>query len=501
MKPNHLLVPEINYELRIRGVITNRDIHDKRKILGKELRREANRNVRIEDPNFVYDTERLEIDATLRSIELLIQEFEGSVTDSAYNRIQSRLIHVSGRIKRMALTDDDGPEAELFKNEAYATCLTLEADLDTRVTVDATQPLTLVNAAPAPTVVTVHEPSKLVDLGRWDIKFDGTRNTVGVKTFLERVDELAEARRVNKKQLFESAVDLFSGDALLWLRHVKKSEAVKDWDGLVTKLEQDFLRKDYDEELWISIKSRKQQESEPVVIFIAVMESLFSCLSTPAAVVTKIKWIQRNLKREYVRQLALNNYQSVEELLKDVKKLEEVLGEDVCRDYSSDRRKSCQELEIDSVPSSSRECTGINEPTKFNFDRKYKKNSNFFHKENYSHGGYNSRVFNNSQNSRNPQRVSREIGVVNTSRTNKDKFQKFRGHSENFPVNNLQPAGISSVQIVPTQGAIKKTNCWNCGRPNHTFRACRQKRGKFCYKCGKPDVITPNCDRCSAGNA
>lgn len=37
MKPRHLLATELNYELRIRGVESNRDVNDKRKILSRLL--------------------------------------------------------------------------------------------------------------------------------------------------------------------------------------------------------------------------------------------------------------------------------------------------------------------------------------------------------------------------------------------------------------------------------------------------------------------------------
>lgn len=40
--------------------------------------------------------------------------------------------------------------------------------------------------------------------------------TTGVNQFLERVSELTSNRHVSEEQLFNQAVDLFSGDALTW---------------------------------------------------------------------------------------------------------------------------------------------------------------------------------------------------------------------------------------------------------------------------------------------
>lgn len=495
MKPNHLLVNEINYELRIRGIETNRDIHDKRKILGKAIQKEKNRNIDLVDPKFVYETERREITVTLESIRQLVQDFEGPITDSVYGRIHSRLTHVIGRIKRMVIIAENGPEAELFKKESYATCLTLEAELDEHVTVDTTQPSTLGTPAPAPTtIVTIPESSKKVDIFKWDVKFDAESNTLGVKAFLERINELAEARHVSKLQLFESAVDLFSGNALYWFRHLKKSESIKNWDDLVSKLERDFLGSDYDEELWSLIKSRKQQKGEPAVIFIAIMESFFSQLSSPPAVVTKIKWMQRNLKGEYVKQLALNHYQSVEDLLKDVKILEEVLSEPSLENCKNNSSNVCNfDLNFDSepVPSSSRGFNRNKKSSNFNSNKEYKRDYNSSHHVNYYSGGHNN-SHRNSQNFVNS-------NIHTTSKTFK-RFSNQRDNNENSKRAVQGCGSTSNVNVVETHGAIKKTICWNCKRPNHTFKVCRQKRNMFCYKCGKPDVTSRDCDRCT-GNA
>lgn len=81
---------------------------------------------------------------------------------------------------------------------------------------------------------------------------------------------------------------------------------------------------DYDEVVWETIKNRKQYSDEPVVIFVSVLEQLFSRLSSTPAVVTKIKWIQKHLRPEFVERLALNKFNSVEELLRDVKSLAKV---------------------------------------------------------------------------------------------------------------------------------------------------------------------------------
>ncbi|KAG5872091.1 hypothetical protein JTB14_006437 [Gonioctena quinquepunctata] len=107
MKPNHLLVSEINYELKIRGVVTSRDVHEKRKILSKALQKERNRDIVYVDPDFDCDTERVAVQATLDSIREMIQDFEGTTSDSVYCRAQTRLTHIINRIKRIVTGSED----------------------------------------------------------------------------------------------------------------------------------------------------------------------------------------------------------------------------------------------------------------------------------------------------------------------------------------------------------------------------------------------------------
>nr|XP_041631159.1 uncharacterized protein LOC121502206 [Drosophila kikkawai] len=46
-----------------------------------------------------------------------------------------------------------------------------------------------------------------------------------------------------------------------------------------------------------------------------------------------------------------------------------------------------------------------------------------------------------------------------------------------------------------------RLTCWNCGQTDHGFSDCPSAERKiFCYRCGKPEVVTPSCPVC-AGNA
>lgn len=49
--------------------------------------------------------------------------------------------------------------------------------------------------------------------------------------------------------------------------------------------------------------------------------------------------------------------------------------------------------------------------------------------------------------------------------------------------------------------AIGDLICWNCREPGHMFMDCPVvERKLFCYRCGRPNVITPKCPKCQSGN-
>lgn len=483
MKPRHLLAAELNYELRIRGVESNRDVNDKRKILSRLLARDrnGNRECKLEDPKYDFETERAAIVNTLDSIKAAVQEFEGPATDSAYARLQSRLIHVTERVKRIVVPDQDGEDVALFKNESYASCLTFEAELDERVAIEQ-NPANVSITAPIVNSTTgtvrVQESTKPANIYKWDVKFDGTSKTLGVKAFLERVKELAQARQVSKKQLYDSAADLIDGNARLWLRRVKENGSVTDWDSLVSKLERDFLVDDYDEELWQFIKTRKQKHDESVVIYVSVMESLFDRLSSPAAVSTKIKWIVRNLKSEYVKLLALEKLDNIEDLIKAARRLEVVLFEQL--NETSNFRKSRLGMFESVTPNSS--------PRSFSNSTVHSRSRDEESRPPYQQ--YNSGL--RCRNSLNNHRTDHSCRSFNND--HRSFVNNVNVEEELIPVHSRRREGTAN------EGNMTSVMCWNCKKRGHTYQDCRQRRSKFCYRCGLPNVTVASCKRCS-GNA
>lgn len=64
---------------------------------------------------------------------------------------------------------------------------------------------------------------------------------------------------------------------------------------------------------------------------------------------------------------------------------------------------------------------------------------------------------------------------------------------------SINPDEDQNLEIAALGGPI---TCWNCRKTGHMFIDCTAtERNIFCYRCGKPDTITPFCPKCKSGNS
>ena len=428
---------EVEYELLIRRVRTSRPVKEKRRLLEHEFLKEKSTPLNICVESLDFETDRGEIETTLESVTTLILEFEsGSITDSLCRRIASRLNHVRGRIMRMPTSETDLDTTRGVRDELYATCLTLEADLRDRiVTSPGYSPLSLLWVPSSPGS-SKESTSKVVPVCKWGLTFSGEASD-DLCAFLERVKELAVARNVSSRDLFRDAVDLFSGNALIWYRSVR--DRLSDWNSLEKSLKKDFLPSDYDDVLWAQIRQRFQRNDEQVVIYFALMESYFGRLSETPPEEVKVRWLRRLIRPEYVTPLALHDVGTVQQLRDLCKKLESSsLSHPVSRQISKTPISSVRPglSLVDAVgPSASPESTSS---TREELDK--------------------------------------------PKNEGKHRFRKAG-----------RPAKVSSQ-------TEERVRCYNCGELNHFHAYCTQERTRFCYKCGTKGVITADCTNCQPKN-
>src|SRR5436190_17492362 len=83
---------------------------------------------------------------------------------------------------------------------------------------------------------------KSIPVYKWDLKFSNSPGQ-SIASFLERVEELRRARGVTHEELFDSAVDLFTGSALIWYRST--ISRIFTWNELCNEMRTVFQAPDY----------------------------------------------------------------------------------------------------------------------------------------------------------------------------------------------------------------------------------------------------------------
>lgn len=156
-----------------------------------------------------------------------------------------------------------------------------------------------------------YHKTKSIPVYKWGIKFNH-ENKQSIGSFLERVEELRRARGVSEQELFESAVDLFEGSALVWYRST--INRISSWKALCKEMRTVFQAPDYEFRLQQEIFSRMQGDHESIDLFIAAMEGLYSRLSENVPETVKLNQIYNNLHPQLQDRLAMFDISSIEEL-------------------------------------------------------------------------------------------------------------------------------------------------------------------------------------------
>lgn len=284
------------------------------------------------------------------------------------------------------------------------------------------------------------QPSKGLDLHKWQLKFSGDDSKESLASFLCRVDDKCRSRNISPEFLYQNCAELFEGSALVWYRAFRDS--FTGWAGLITKLKIAFQDRDYDYKLKEEIRSRKQGKDESVSIFIAKMLNLFSRLSHPLSAEEQLEIIEHNILPYYQRPLALSPHRNIEELHSFLLRIE--IGEARSVHHAG---TNVRILEPDLQPG----CTPMV----------------------------------NSNNSSIPLR-SHRVAAMDDSQS---YYPQHPERPRQLAIRNFTPR----PHFRPANSAVGE--CWNCGGP-HKFRNCNQPWNLFCHRCGFRDARSRDCPRC-----
>lgn len=312
MDPNDLKSFEIDYEILSRNLQLPTTQAKKRSLLRINLNKEKiNKRTEFHQP-YEFSQNIDELSDSLDEIsELLESDDTKKPKKLLLRRINSRLVHVENRISGITPTETENNLLEEF-NDRLLGLRTIYQNLWDSL-LEPSTPLVgqEVNNQSTVTSVATPKPNR-VPVYKWNITFSGDPRRENLISFLERVEELQEARGLSKEELFQSAIDLFSGPVLLYFRNIKSE--VASWDELVERLKQDFLPVDFELSLMDDIRSRTQGPNENVMQYIDVMLTLFKRLTRPLTDKEKLTQIVRNLNPYFLDRVSLKEIDGVDQL-------------------------------------------------------------------------------------------------------------------------------------------------------------------------------------------
>lgn len=191
------------------------------------------------------------------------------------------------------------------------------------------------NALPIPSSTPFPQPSSLqnvtvVQSGNLfnDIRKFSYNGKTCPRSFLSRLEEFRITRNLPKSKLIEYGFELFSGDALHWFRFQKNRSPNITWDELSALLVENFLTSDYDEKLIQAIRDRTQGLDESLIIYISIMSSMFSRLTTKLSEDDQLKILLKNIRPSYSLFVNPKEVNSIDSLLSAGRLYERFLDKD-----------------------------------------------------------------------------------------------------------------------------------------------------------------------------
>lgn len=284
------------------------------------------------------------------------------------------------------------------------------------------------------------------NVAKWDVKFNGLTDP---RSFLDRVEDLRRADGVSSAKLLNSAARLFTDQALVWFRSIRSK--VTSWSELTKLLLLDFSAADYDFKLRNEICLRTQGADEPLHIYFSIMRCMFDRLHKQLPEEEKLDILKRNIRPFYSQQLALVEVTSIDDL-----------------------EKKCKVIEV-----TRQRCVDFSEPEKQKFSVL---TSEFLYK---------------------PKRASPTVATVRTNQgstggqVNSSKFNQPKSTSNNnyHRMSNTADQTTENFRVASTRKI-----CYKCGKTNHDFSKCTDRKNKCCYLCGKLGHFSKQCPDRNTGS-
>lgn len=333
-------------------------------------------------------------------------------------------------------------------------------------------------------------------VSKWNIaKYSGDDQGLKLNEFLEHVQALSQAERVSDRELFESAVHLFTGSALKWYMSQRSTGRLMNWEHLVFELRRTYMHPDLDALIKMKIYQRRQQKYESFHEFYFEMEKLFRTMCSQIPDLEKMQILQQNMRVDYKRQMTFLAIADLETLVAAGQKLDalnfsaynKVFGTEKTVQAVGNKEPNARKKQKNPVDQS--DSHGPSQTASIGQSQQYNPNRNNRGPPHPSQNPY------NKQNTPNHQRSDSRHEPPNSQSRNSPKDSSCSSPVAGPSDGRARPA-LTLEEVVNNHTPPPENTCYNCGRFGHHTVMCRQTRGTFCSTCGLRGFPTDFCPYC-----
>lgn len=309
---------------------------------------------------------------------------------------------------------------------------------------------------------------KRIPVAEWRLKYDGKDQGRKLTEFLKEIKMRCISEEISERELFRSAIHLFSGRAKDWFIEGIENRDFRNWHELKKELKREFLPPDLDFQLEVQATERRQARGEKFTDYLHDIMKIFHSMTRPISERRKFDIIWRNLRFEYKNAMTGAGVRSLSKL----KKYGRIIDENnwtmfhKSHDYMA-RGRNTQVSEVSATDSS--------------------KSKAPFQNPNSA-----SRVFTRSKSKNEPTEKIKPLSETKTSGERKEEKSA-------DPVEGSSKGTLIAMAENYRRPPIGV--CYNCRLSGHHYADCPKPKGKFCRICGFGDVITPTCPVCQKNEA
>lgn len=292
---------------------------------------------------------------------------------------------------------------------------------------------------------------------KWNIHFDGKRDPV---SFIERLEELKEAYKVDGEDLLRALPELFQGSALLWQRNNRDNWTT--YHEFRREFEFQFWPPGYQRKLDEELRRRTQGDKEPFRDFVTALTTLMRRRGgfLPQ---DKLDILYSNMRPEYKLTVRREDCRTVSELITQAEHYESYI-----RDIANFQPppNPAQALIAETAYQGGRrgwqrpEATAISPATDEGHARSH--NENPSHLRNQENKGFSKREF-------------------------------WKNKGKQYDRESPPQKGINRNKAVGSNSDKPAIICWNCEEAGHSSRICPKPKISRCYRCKKEGVRTIDC--------